>query len=140
MHYLDTSALVALYFPEAMSAKVQKLCSATPALAVSALSEVELYSAVSRRVRIDELSEEDAQRVLSLFQVHVSEGSYRMIAVGQRDYALARDWIATFHTPLRTLDALHLAVAFSNGLCVVTADRLLAKSAKHFGIKHQLIS
>ena len=38
------------------------------------------------------------------------------------------------------LAAVLLAAAFSNGLAVVTADKVFAASAKHFGVKHELIS
>ncbi len=140
MHYLDTSVIVAFYLPEAMNEKVQKLYSGFDAIAISGLSEVEFHSAVARRVRMNELTKEDAVKVLSQFKVHVDGNHYHMIAVEQRDYVLARDWLATFHTSLRTLDALHLAIAFSNGLAVVTADKVFAASAKHFGVKHKLIS
>ena len=140
MHYLDTSVLVAFYLPEPMSAKVQERCSAMEALVVSGLSEVEFHSALARRVRMNELSKDDALRVFSLFKLHLDEGFYRMIGLEPRDFALARDWLATFRAPLRTLDALHLAVAFSNRLSLVTADRVLAKSAKTFGVKQELVS
>ena len=140
MHYLDTSVLVALYLPEPISERVQKLCSRMAPVAISPLSEVEFHSAVSRRVRVEELSKEDALKVLSLFKVHVDGGFYRMIVMERNDYMLARDWLATFNTPLRTLDALHLAAAFSNGLALVTADKALANSARHFGVKHKIVS
>ena len=140
MRYLDTSVLVAFYLPETMSSKVQKLCSGSDGLALSGLSEVEFHSALARRIRMDELTKGDALKVLSQFKVHIEGGFYRMIAIEQRDYMLARDWLATFRTPLRTLDALHLAAAFSNGLAIVTADKVFAASAKHFGVKHEHIS
>lgn len=140
MHYLDTSVLVAFYLPEPMSAKVQERCSAMGALAISGLSEVEFHSALARRVRLNELSKDDALRVFSLFKLHVDEGFYRMIAPEPHDFTLARDWLATCRTPLRTLDALHLAVAFSNRLVLVTADEVLAKSAKSFGIEQEFVS
>jgi predicted nucleic acid-binding protein len=140
MRYLDTSILVAFYLPEPTSAKVQKLCSGTAGVAISGLSEVEFRSALARRVRMNELTKSDALKVLSQFKAHADGGFYRMIAIDQRDYVVAREWLATFHTPLRTLDALHLAVAFSNDLEVVTADKVFAASAKHFGVKYDLIS
>jgi hypothetical protein len=88
---------------------------------------------------MNELAKGDALKVLSQFKAHSDGGFYRMIAIEQRDYALARDWLATFHTPLRTLDALHLAIAFSNGLDVATADNVFAASARHFGVKYEFI-
>jgi len=59
--------------------------------------------------------------------------------VESKEYVLAADWIGRFATPLRTVDALHLASAFSNGLRLLTADRGLARSAKHFGVECELI-
>ena len=139
MQYLDTNVVVAYYLPEALNAAVQRLFSGPERIAISSLSEVEFHSAIARRVRTKDLAQDDALEVLSRFKAHVDEALYRMIPVEQHDYALAREWLATLHTPLRTLDAIHLAVASSNRLVVVTADRVLAESARHFGIKHRLI-
>jgi predicted nucleic acid-binding protein len=52
---------------------------------------------------------------------------------------LARDWIGQFNTILRSLDALHLAVASLEGLTMVTADRDLADSAKILALEVTLI-
>lgn len=46
----------------------------------------------------------------------------------------------SFDTPLRTLDALHLAVAASNNLRLVTADETLAEAANVFGVAVQLLT
>jgi predicted nucleic acid-binding protein len=135
MQYLDTSVLVAFYLPERMSAKVQKHLSGSGKAAISSLSEVEFHSAVARRVRMNDLAKSDALKVLSQLRTHVDEGLYRMVPVEQHDYVLARDWLAAFDTPLRTLDALHLAVAFSNDFVLVTADRVFAECATRLGIK-----
>lgn len=53
----------------------------------------------------------------------------------QKECNIARNWIGNFETPLRTFDALHLAVAFSNKLEIVTSDIALGKSANKPGIK-----
>ena len=140
MNYLDTSIVAAFYLPEAMSRKVQKFYALRDTAAISALTEVEFYSVVSRRVRMKDLTRNDALKVVSLFRAHVDGNFYRFVAVAQREYALARDWLATFQTPLRTLDALHLAAAFSYDCVLVTADSDLGRAARHFGVKHKLIS
>ncbi len=139
MLYLDTSVLVALYVPEPMSGKVQKRC-ANRAAAISALSQVEFHSALARRVRMKELPRDDALRVATQFKLHVADGRYRMVSLELSHYHLARDWLATFETPLRTLDALHLAAAFSGNATVLTADRELARAARHFGVECKHIS
>lgn len=139
MHYLDTSVLVAFYLPEPLNAQVQNLFGELTEVAVSGLSEVEFHSAIARRVRMGELRKDDALRVLSQFRCHVDDHLYSMVAIEQRDYMLARDWLAAFHTPLRTLDALHLAAAFASKCTIVTADKVLADSATHFGVKCRFI-
>jgi predicted nucleic acid-binding protein len=51
---------------------------------------------------------------------------YVRIAVQRRHYEAARDWRARFTTPLRALDALHLAMADAEGLRLATTDRDLS--------------
>ncbi|MGD9126625.1 MAG: type II toxin-antitoxin system VapC family toxin [Planctomycetia bacterium] len=137
MMYLDTSILAATYIPETKSDKIQTFLAGADKVAISSLVEVELHSAISRRVRMKELSPEDGRQVLSLFQLHIKQGVFQMLPIMRREYELARDWLGSFQTSLRTLDALHLAVAFSNQLQFITADSTLEKSAKKIGIKTQ---
>jgi predicted nucleic acid-binding protein len=47
--------------------------------------------------------------------------------------------LAQFAVPLRTLDALHLAVAADNHLEVITADRQLSQSARKLGVRTRLL-
>jgi len=140
MGYLDTSALVAYYCPEALSAQVEAEMAREAELTISPLVDVELHSAVAQKVRTADLDISDAHRIVSRFRLHLSSGQYRVVPIGEREYELARDWLARFTTPLRALDALHLAATFANDLTVLTADQVLARCAKHFGVKCKLIS
>jgi predicted nucleic acid-binding protein len=72
-------------------------------------------------------------------QVHLQGNYYRMVPVGPREFSLARDWLRQFTTPLRTLDALHLAAACANGIPIFTADLGLARAAKLLGVDHHLL-
>jgi hypothetical protein len=140
MHYIDTSVLTGCYCAEARSERVQRALSAIAEPAISALVEVEFHCAVARKVRAGTLDRSEALRVYCEFQRHLAEPRFRLLEVQRADYAMAREWIAQMVTPLRVLDALHLAVAYSNGLSLVTADKVLAEAARHFGVKHKLIS
>jgi uncharacterized protein len=140
MAYIDTSLLVAYYCPEPLSAEAQHALSRTPDPAISSLVEVEVYSAVAAKVRTGDLDRKTAGRILAAFRMHLDEGRYRFLPIGAGEYALARDWIGQFTTPLRAADALHLAVAFANNLRLLTADRGLAKSAELLGVKHALVA
>jgi predicted nucleic acid-binding protein len=134
MAYIDTSVLVACYVPEAGSAKAQRAVARGGRAAISLLVEVELASALSRKVRSGELSEADGRKVLRQFQRHVADGVYEMFPLAAEEYGVACDWLARFDTSLRTLDALHLAVAFCNRLTLVTADETLARGAAALGV------
>jgi predicted nucleic acid-binding protein len=140
MAYVDTSVLVAYYCPEPLSAAAEEAIRGADSPAVSLLTEVEFCSALARKVRTRELDSEAAGRLLSIFRLHLEERRYRIVPVEAKEYVLACDWIARFSTPLRAVDALHLATAFSKGLRLITADKNLARSARHFGIQCKLIS
>lgn len=140
MGYTDTSVLVAYYYPEPLSPKVNKALSGPAPLVISPLVEVEFHSAIARKVRLEELEPSDAAPLLSRFRAHLEGGYYRMVPIEAREYELARDWIAKLLTPLRTLDALHLATAFANDLEILTADKPLARAAKHFGVNCRLLA
>ncbi|MCL1473328.1 type II toxin-antitoxin system VapC family toxin [Argonema antarcticum] len=129
MIYLDTSVIVPFYLPEAASQAIRELLSNEAQPALSQLVEVELFSAVSRRVRMGEISQQEARQIAIDFQTDLNDGFYTRIPLESVHYQQAREWLARFDTPLRTLDALHLAVAADNDLRLVTADETLADAA-----------
>ena len=139
MAYLDTSVLVAYYCPEALSEAAEKLILADGQPAVSALTEVELVSALARKIREGELSRENANHVLTEFQSHLNQFLFKRIPLERDHYSVAFHWLAQFTVPLRTLDALHLAVAAQDNLELVTADRQLSKSARKLGVRTRLL-
>lgn len=127
--------LTAYYCPEPGSEAAQKLLVAQSRLAVSWLTEVELMSAISRKVRERGLTRRDAGRIAALYREHVTGGSYRLFRLESADFEWAASTIGRFDNRLRTLDALHLAVVVRESLNLATADRVLADAAKEFGIK-----
>lgn len=139
MIYLDTSIIAPLYWTEALSDTVEQLLLNETELGLSQLVEVELVSALSRRVRMQEISQQDAIAIIERFQADLDSGFYTQITVETVHYNLAREWISRFNTPLRTLDALHLAIAFHNNIRLVTADEALATSAEILGVEVLLL-
>lgn len=132
--YVDTSVVVAYYCPEPLSDKAEKFLTTHLQPAISALTELELFSAVSRKVRERGISERDAKRILATFVSHTDNKFYSYIPFLQHHYRLARDWISLFKWGLKSLDALHLAIASSEGLTIVSADRNLIRSAEAMGM------
>ena len=140
MNYFDTSVVTACYCPEPRSDRAQRLLSRSKRPTISRLVELELYCVVSRKVRAGELEKRSARLIFAEFQRHLTEPRFDIVPVQTGEYALARQWLESLSSVLRSVDALHLAAAFNNDLVLVTADKGLARSAKHFGVKHKLIS
>jgi len=140
MSYIDTSILVAYYYPERLSRAAQAAILGAKHPTISTLSEVEFVSALSLKRRTGEITERSARRILTVFRQHRAEHVYRLVPIEAREFAIAGEWLATFRTSLRALDALHLATALTSGLVLITGDRVFAESAGHLGIKHKLIA
>jgi hypothetical protein len=139
MAYVDTSVLVAYYCPEPLSENVETFLMTHGQPIISALTEMELFSAVSRKVRTKEMKRKDAGRVVARFLADMDNGCYTYLQVEAYHYRLARDWIGMFSLPLRTLDALHLAISSSEGFDIVTTDPGLFKSAKALSLNAILL-
>ena len=139
MDYFDTSVLAAYYCPEPNSPAAEKIILHSENPTISDLTELELASALSRKIREKSLTREDARKIIALFQSHVSQGLFQKIAVEQEHFQIARAWVAQFTTPLRTLDALHLAIAHTQKALLLTSDLQLEKAARHFGVSVKLV-
>jgi len=107
---------------------------------LSAIVDLELTSVVARKVRTRELTSRDARDALRDFNADKTAGRYRLADVLASHFAQAREWIASFEVPLRTLDALHLAVAHGHSVPVLTADRQLVRAARKLGVRARLVS
>ncbi len=140
MYYLDTSVLVAYYYPEPISETAEKLILRSKRPCISSLTEVEFASALSRKIREKNLSPEDGNKIFNQFQSHLEQSLYSWTVLEDRHYRTAKNWIIQFSAPLKTLDALHLAVAAESDLTLLTADKHLEISAKYFGIDVVIIS
>lgn len=139
MIYVDTSVLAAYYCPEALSARAERALQQQPELAISSLVEVELVSALARKVRVREMRLADAHRIRAVFESHLEQGIYTRLALSTAHFAKAREWLRTFTVPLKTLDALHVAVAAMHGCPLLTADAALAKACAKLGVGARLI-
>jgi len=140
MTYLDTSVLAAYYCPETLSPKAEDAILRAEPPAISQLVEVELHSALARKIREGVLTKADGVRIMTQFRLHLHDAYYHRVPIEAVHYAIAGEWIGRFSTALRTLDALHLAVTFSSDAVLLTADAGLAEAARHFGVRLQFLS
>lgn len=137
--YLDTSALVKLYVREPGSQRMLELASTTGAhqLAVCAIAQVEVHSAVRRRQRVGDLDDEVADQTLNRFDGHLTTKFLRQ-AINDQTLDLASALVARHF--LRAYDAVQLAACLTLKVLsqreptFVCADRLLLDAARSEGL------
>lgn len=137
--YVDTSVLGAYYCPEPLSSAAETALLRVQEPCISPLAEVEFASLIARKRRLKELGEREAGEVLRLFGRHVAEGYYRRLSLGAEHFLRARALVASMTSALSTLDALHLSVALSAGIPLLTADRDFARAARRHDIVATLV-
>jgi predicted nucleic acid-binding protein len=80
-----------------------------------------------------------ARRVAELFVSHLEDGLYERLHLGAGHYRTARNYIARFELPLKSPDALHLAICDARDFTLLTADRQLARNAGALGVDVELV-
>jgi predicted nucleic acid-binding protein len=131
--YLDTSFLVALLISEPFTDRAEGFARSEPtSLIVSDFAAAEFASAVSRRVRTREYTIEQGRTALTTFDNWVA-GASRQIGGTPIDIAFATTFLRRLDLPLKTPDAIHIAIAQRVGATLVTFDRQMAASARALG-------
>lgn len=126
--WLDTSALVSLYVPEARSARVARLVRrAGEPIAFSQLHELELANALRLRVFRREAKRKQVDATLARIAEDLDAGILRRVAVDWPVALATAIDLADQHTSrvgCRSLDLLHISAAMiSASDRFVTADR-----------------
>jgi len=139
--YLDTSVLASLYVPEKHTKNISNflLENKHQTLCISRLVETEFYSVLAIKRRSKELSDSAVREIADMFDYHLQMNSYDMTHVTDVSFNKAISFLKSNKTNLRTLDAIHLACCDTLLATMVTADKVLAKSANLLGISCQLI-
>lgn len=133
--YFDTSALLPYYREESASARVQtRLNACRHAIAISRLTEIEFASALSRLVRSRDLTRSQAGEIEKALDNDKKAGLFKSCSVEDTHFEFAHYFLTTRKTRLRTLDALHLALAATTGQCLITEDEHLYQAAAFFGV------
>lgn len=131
--YLDASALVKLVVPEPESDALNDALRDCDEVVVSDLAISETASAIGRRRRDGGLTDSEGRRLYREVQKLVAHATRAELAppVHRR----AERLLLTAAGPLRTLDALHLALALEAGAAtVVTYDPRLRDTAASQGL------
>lgn len=139
--YADSSALVRAYLPDEPEHVHlrQLLLESDEAVITSELSRLELASAIGAAARAGRLLA--YHPILDRFDGHCAEGVLALIDL-DRNRVLPRARALILEHGLRTLDAIHLAVAvddaaaYADGeLVLVTRDREQAAAARALGLE-----
>ena len=132
--YLDASVLVPLHVEESKSAVLQRwVANADEPLAISDLAAAEFASAISRLVRMTEVTAETAMHVVDDFDRWRSETA-DMVENQPVDIRAAARLVRQPDPKLLAPDAIHLATCRRMGLTLVTYDGDMAAVAKRLGI------
>jgi hypothetical protein len=142
---MDTSALGKRYMAEIGSAWVVSVVNPFTGntIAVSYITEVEVCSALSRKIRNSQISQQDAIKRQSDFLVDL-EHQYITVSLNTAVRRYARDLL--FKHPLRALDAIQLGSAIefqsriTSPVIFVSADANLlnAASVEGFAVDNPL--
>ncbi|WP_462320116.1 type II toxin-antitoxin system VapC family toxin [Halochromatium sp.] len=129
--YLDTSALAKWYLNEPGSDDFVGYLKGLDVAVVSSLTRTEVRSMLARRRRMGELDHELESVVYAAFLNDIAQGWIQLYPVEDARFDEAANLIARYpEHPLRTLDALHLAIALQAQTdALATADSVMADAA-----------
>lgn len=136
--YADTSSLVKFYYPEEDSDTIEAILLKADRIFIYYLTVVEMASALSKKVRMDDLEKEKEAELWNTFLDDMQTEKIELISLEERHYLKAADFIRELggRYGLKTLDALHLSIAHglhsSRFLC---SDATLSQVASKIGIK-----
>jgi uncharacterized protein len=129
--YADTSAVIRAFLPdETDHAELRKLLlEGVDPVVTSELTRVEFASALSSAVRAGRVP--DTSPVLAAFDRYCGEeGPITVIPLAPRVVMPAARHLVTAH-PLRTLDALHLAVALQSAVKIAAGEAVAMVTRDH---------
>lgn len=134
--YLDTSALAKWYISESNSEQVSAYIIELDIAFVSTLTKTEMRCLLARRKRMQEFDANVEAQIYATFLDDISQGHLVALKDEDKHFESAANLITMLPDhALRTLDALHLAIAQHHGIeRIATADALFAKAAEALGL------
>jgi predicted nucleic acid-binding protein len=132
--YLDTSSLVAYYLPEKKSSLVQEIVTSERTIHISHLTETEILSAFNKKVRVGEIDKEKSDEAYQIFQNHRKQNAFQVFELTDDVFKSSQMILKVTSLPIRTLDALHLGVVYSNNIELFSLDNIMNETADEFEI------
>lgn len=131
--YLDASILVSLISTDANTKAADAALRGLPEIFTSDFGGAEFASAISKRVRLRELRLSEAKAMLIEHDQWI-EAYANAVVVGPSDVARCSAYLRRLDLPLRTPDALHIAIASRLGAQILSFDKQLRASARKLGV------
>lgn len=134
--YLDTSALAKWYLAEPCSEEFEAFVQGLDEAVISRLTAVEMRCLLARRRRAGDFDAVFEREAFLRFERDAAAGYLRVHPVGEAAMVEALALIERLEDiALRTLDALHLAIALDAGAGqLATADRAMAEAGAVLGL------
>ena len=135
--YVDSGVLLKLYVSEPESDAVQQTIADAIEVTCSELLLAEFQSALSRKRREGQIDAYAVDKFISALRNNIKEGSLDIVKLDSATIEAAVKLLAKMpdEIPLRTLDAIHLAVCLENKIFpLFTTDGVMSKAAKHLKI------
>ncbi|HXA21616.1 MAG TPA: type II toxin-antitoxin system VapC family toxin [Acetobacteraceae bacterium] len=133
--YPDASVLVALFTYDRFTARARAyLTTEIPTLVVSDFAAAEFASAVSRRVRTNDLTPDEGRIAFTSFDSWLARSTQHVDTTTQ-DIAAAAAALRRLDLNLRTPDAINIAVADRLGATLATFDEKMATAARALGVQ-----
>lgn len=131
--YLDASFLVALLSNDALTDRAELIWSRPfPVAIVSDFAGAEFASVVSRRVRTGDLQRQAASTIFDRFDSWLAASE--RVETTSADIRAAEAMMRRLDLPLRTPDALNIALAQRVQAALATFDRQMAAAARALGL------
>lgn len=139
IYFFDTSAIAKRYLREPEMRAVEKCLQEAQSVFVSALSEVELVSAIERSKRESRIDSPTYRRITPLLEKDLAHAPFIILDISSDVRQLAKRLVR--QRKLKTLDSLQLATALTlekrlgETISFVCFDHALADAARLEGLK-----
>ena len=138
--YFDAAYIAKCYLNEPQAERVRSLAYKADALCSCELARIEFSSVVHRHLRERRLTPQDANRVFQRFEEHADGNLWQWLPITAD--LIKETYQSMKRLPkaviLRTIDAIHLTCAKTNGFGeIYTNDRNLLVAAGYFDLKAQ---
>jgi predicted nucleic acid-binding protein len=140
--FVDTSALVKYYYPEAGSERVEAILLKARQVYLCQIAVTEFASALMKKMRTGTLEKEKQVVVWNVFLDDLNTGQMELISLDERHYLKAADIIRNYgqKESIRTLDSLQLVAALDvPDTKFIAADKFLSRIATKVGLNVERI-